>query len=258
MISDGKTSHREQVVKDGTFTRHRERDWTMDTAEFDQFANEYDQVLEQHITASGEKPEFFHDYKVRVLSHMAKERDLRPESILDFGSGIGNSTPFFRRYFPDARLTGADISQRSLEVAEARFPGMSTGLRIEDQRIPAQDNSFAMTFSACVFHHIPHEEHAYWLRELLRVTRPGGMLGIFEHNPLNPLTVRVVNSCPFDENARLIRAKQLVESYRSSGWKNVKTHYHVFFPHALAGLRVVEPYLSRVPLGGQYSVTATK
>jgi ubiquinone/menaquinone biosynthesis C-methylase UbiE len=230
----------------------------MDAAEFDRFADEYDQMLEEHITASGEKPEFFHDYKVKALSRMAKERNLRPESILDFGAGIGNSTPFFRRYFPDARLAGADVSQRSLEVGEARFPGVSTGLRIEDQRIPAKDNSFAMTFSACVFHHIPHEKHVYWLRELLRVTRTGGMLGIFEHNPLNPLTVRVVNSCPFDENAQLIRANQLVKSYRDSGWKEIKVHYHVFFPHALAILRVLEPYLSSVPLGGQYSVTAVK
>jgi ubiquinone/menaquinone biosynthesis C-methylase UbiE len=230
----------------------------MDTAEFDRFADEYDQMLEGHITASGEKPEFFHDYKVKALSQIAKQRNLRPESILDFGSGIGNSVPFFRRYFPDARLAGADVSQRSLEVGEARFPGVSTGLRIENERIPADDNSFDITFSACVFHHIPHEEHDYWLRELRRVTRGGGMLGIFEHNPLNPLTLRVVNSCPFDENAHLIRARQLVNSYRNSGWKDIKVHYHVFFPHALAGMRVLEPYLSTIPLGAQYSVTAIK
>jgi ubiquinone/menaquinone biosynthesis C-methylase UbiE len=218
----------------------------MDVAEFDQFADEYDQLLEKHISASGEKPEFFHEYKVKALCEMAKKRNLKPESILDFGSGIGNSTLFFQRYFPHARLAGADVSQRSLEVAEARFPGISMGLRIEDQRIPAKDNAFAMTFSACVFHHIPHEEHVYWLRELRRITRPGGMLGIFEHNPLNPLTVRVVNSCPFDENARLIRASELVESYRESGWKGVKVQYHVFFHHALAGLRGLESYLSSV------------
>jgi ubiquinone/menaquinone biosynthesis C-methylase UbiE len=230
----------------------------MDTAEFDRFADEYDQLLAKHITASGEKPEFFHEYKISALSRLAKERKLLTESILDFGSGIGNSTRFFRKYFPDARLSGADVSQRSLEVAEARFPGMSMGLRIENQRIPAKDDSFAMSFSACVFHHIPHEEHVYWLRELCRVTRPGGMLGIFEHNPLNPLTVRAVGSCPFDGNARLIRAKQFVERYCESGWKNVKVHYHIFFPHALAGLRGLEPYLSGIPLGGQYSVTAIK
>ena len=230
----------------------------MDTAEFDQFADEYDQVHEKNIAVTGEKPEFFHEYKIKALRELAKGRNLQPESILDFGSGIGNSTPFFRRYFPGAQLAGADVSQRSLDVAESRFPGVSTGLRIEGQRIPAADDAFAVTFSACVFHHIPHEEHVHWLSELRRVTRPGGMLGIFEHNPLNPLTVRAVNTCPFDENAHRIRAKELVERYRESGWKDPKVNYHLFFPHALSGLRTLEAYLSGIPFGGQYSVTAVK
>jgi ubiquinone/menaquinone biosynthesis C-methylase UbiE len=230
----------------------------VDAAEFDRFADEYDRMLRETIAVTGEGPEFFHEYKIRALFRLASARKLQPESILDFGSGIGNSTPYIRRYFPAARLAGADVSQRSLDVAESRFAGLSTSLRIERQRIPAPDDAFGLTFSACVFHHIPHEEHVHWLRELRRVTRPGGMLAIFEHNPLNPLTVRAVNTCPFDENAHLIRAKQLVQRYRESGWESPKTHYHLFFPHALSGLRALEPYLAGIPFGGQYSVTGIK
>jgi len=230
----------------------------LDISEFDRFADEYDQMHEKNIAITGEKPEFFHEYKIRVLRQMAQARKLEPESILDFGSGIGNSTPYIRRHFPAAQLAGADVSQRSLDLAESRFPGMATGLRIEGHRIPARDDAFGITFSACVFHHIPHEEHDHWLRELRRVTRPGGMLAIFEHNPLNPLTVRAVNTCPFDENARLVRANDLLRRYLDCGWKYPRVRYHLFFPHALSGLRVLEPYLSGIPFGGQYSVTAVK
>jgi SAM-dependent methyltransferase len=230
----------------------------LDVTEFDRFADEYDQVHERNIAVTGEKPEFFHEYKIKILGRLAQERQLRPESILDFGSGIGNSTPFLRRYFPAAQLAGADVSQRSLDVAESRFPGMATGLRIEGQSIPAKDDTFSITFSACVFHHIPHGEHVHWLRELRRVTRPGGMLAIFEHNPLNPLTVRAVNTCPFDENARLVRANDLLRRYLDCGWKYPRVRYHLFFPHALSGLRVLEPYLTGIPFGGQYSLTAVK
>jgi hypothetical protein len=84
------------------------------------------------------------------------------------------------------------------------------------------------------------------------------MLTIFEHNPLNPLTVRAVNTCPFDANAHLIRAKQLIERYRKSGWVGPRARYHLFFPHALSGLRILETYLSGVPFGGQYAVSAIK
>jgi ubiquinone/menaquinone biosynthesis C-methylase UbiE len=230
----------------------------MDAAEFDQFADEYDRMHEKSIAVTGEKPEFFHEYKINALVRLAQERNLRPDAILDFGYGIGNSTTFFRRNFPAAKLSSADVSQRSLDVAESRFAGMATSLRIEDMRIPADSDSFSIAFSACVFHHIPHEEHVQWLRELHRITRPGGMLAIFEHNPMNPLTVRSVNQCPFDENAHLIKAKEFVARCSESGWKEPKVHYHLFFPHALSGLRRFEPHLSAIPFGGQYSVTAIK
>jgi len=228
----------------------------VDTAEFDRFANEYDKLLRQTIAVTGEGPEFFHEYKIRVLSQLAAKRGISVERILDFGSGVGNSTQYFRKYFPQAQLSGADVSERSLEIANERFPGACTGLRIQDDRVPAPDGAFDMTFSACVFHHIPHDEHIRWLRELRRVTRVGGMLTIFEHNPLNPLTVRAVNTCPFDENAHLIGAKELMRRFREGGWVDARAQYHLFFPHALSGLRGLEPYLSGVPLGGQYSVSA--
>ena len=110
---------------------------------------------------------------------------------------------------------------------------------------------FDVAFSACVFHHIPHEEHAHWLEELRRVVRPGGMVAIFEHNPLNPLTVRAVNTCPFDANARLIRARALKRSLRLAGWRRPALRYHVFFPRRLAALRPLEPLLTWLPLGAQ-------
>ncbi len=228
----------------------------MDSAEFDRFAREYDQLLRQAVAVTGEGPEFFHEYKIRELARLARERKFHPETILDFGSGVGNSTPYFRRYFPSAQLAGADVSQRSLEIAEERFPEAATVLQIQDDRLPFPDHSFDMSFSACVFHHIPHDEHVYWLGELRRVTRVGGMLTIFEHNPLNPLTVRAVNTCPFDENAHLIRPKQLIEHYRKSGWYAPEVRFHLFFPRQLSGLRVLERYLGGVPLGGQYAVSA--
>jgi ubiquinone/menaquinone biosynthesis C-methylase UbiE len=230
----------------------------MNTSEFDQFADEYNQLHARNIAVTGEKPEFFHEYKLNKLKHFVLERGVAANDILDFGSGIGNSTPFLRRYFSTARLTGADISRRSLEVAESRFPGLSNRLLIEGHHIPAKSNSFDVIFSACVFHHIAHEEHAQWLRELHRVARHGGLLTVFEHNPLNPLTVRAVNTCPFDENAHLIRANQFADRYRQSGWSNPKVRFHLFFPHALSGLRLLEPYLAAVPFGAQYSVTAVK
>jgi SAM-dependent methyltransferase len=131
-------------------------------------------------------------------------------------------------------------------------PGLC--LKISKKGIPAPDASFDAAFSACVFHHIPRSEHLFWLAELRRVVRPGGAIAVFEHNPFNPLTRRAVDTCPFDEHAVLLTARQLEKAYSDAGWQVLKARYHIFFPHFAARFRIFEPLLEWLPLGAQYSV----
>ncbi|MGH8454940.1 MAG: class I SAM-dependent methyltransferase, partial [Nevskiales bacterium] len=167
------------------------------------------------------------------------------------------SLPFFHSLFPDAQLTGADISSRSLEVCRTRFPGVPARyLELASDHIPMPDASVDVAFTACVFHHIAADEHARWLRELRRVVRPGGRLMLFEHNPLNPLTAAAVRDCPFDIHAKLIGAGQMRDRIAAAGWRAPRIRYRIFFPHALRGLRPLEQYMAWLPLGAQYSVSA--
>ncbi len=230
----------------------------MKQAEFDRFADEYDEQHREVVAITGEAPEYFAEYKIRVLADLAAKAAIVAQRVLDFGAGIGNSVPYMRRYFPGADLVCADVSQRSLDLAGRRFGRTSRFVLIESDRIPVEDGAFDVAFSACVFHHINHVEHVRWLEELHRVTRPGGMVAVFEHNPLNPLTVRAVRDCPFDENARLLRSGQLAASFKEAGWSNPQVRFHVFFPASLRALRFLEPSLTALPLGAQYSVTVRK
>jgi SAM-dependent methyltransferase len=230
----------------------------MKEAEFDQFADEYESQHRQNIAVTGESPEFFAEYKIRQLTTFVPDLLAAPARVLDFGSGIGNSIPFFRKYFPNASLTCADASSRSIELSRKRFPGQERFALVKGDEIPIDTGSFDLVFSACVFHHIAQEEHRHWLAELLRVTRPGGWLVIFEHNPFNPMTVSAVNTCPFDENAKLISASTLIRSINDAGWVRSELCYHVFFPRALAALRPIEKHLGWFALGAQYSARARK
>ncbi len=230
----------------------------MDKAEFDLFAQEYESLHRANIAVSGEAPEYFARYKIAALADFAKEAGAKAGRILDFGSGVGNSIPHFRAFFPASELTCADVSGRSLALAQERFPGREQALLIESDAIPAPADHFDIVFSACVFHHISHDDHLAWLGELRRVTKDGGMVSIFEHNPLNPLTRRAVDTCPFDANAHLVGARLLAGRLRAAGWGDVKIRYHIFFPRFLAALRGAEPYLAGLPLGAQYSATARK
>ncbi len=228
----------------------------MQAAEFDGFADEYYTQHSANISVTGERPEYFAEYKIAVLRGLMDQKRLRTDRIIDFGSGIGASVAFFRKYFPASQLTCADASVRSMALSQSRFPGRESYLEIDSDAVPSTAASFDLAFSACVFHHIDHAEHGRWLRELRRTVAPGGALVIFEHNPYNPLTVRAVNTCPFDANARLIRASKLRAAATAAGWRDVEIRYHLFFPHMLAALRSAEPALAWLPLGGQYSLFA--
>jgi SAM-dependent methyltransferase len=226
-------------------------------AEFDLLADEYHVVHRKNIAITGEAPEYFSEYKIADLATSLQRLKLPHAAILDFGSGIGNSLPYFRKYFPQSKISCADVSSRSIEIAQARFPGDENYLLI-GQNIPLPTGSHDVVFSACVFHHIPHEEHLHWLTELRRVTKPGGVLAIYEHNPLNPLTLRAVNTCPLDVNAHLIRSGVMRDRARKSGWASAKIAYKIFFPSALGKLRPLEDHLEWLALGAQYRMLAQK
>ncbi|MES3002698.1 MAG: class I SAM-dependent methyltransferase [Pseudomonadota bacterium] len=226
-------------------------------AEFDLLADEYQELHRANIAVTGEGPAYFSEYKVADFADLVRRRRTPAARILDFGSGIGNSVPFFRKYFGESILNCADVSSRSIDVARSRFPGNERYLQVEAGHIPLLAESNDLVFSACVFHHIPHEEHDHWLGELRRLTRPGGLLAIYEHNPLNPLTVHAVRTCPLDVNARLVGARTLRQRALRAGYKDVRIDYKVFFPAMLRVLRPLEPRLGWLGLGAQYRLTAT-
>jgi ubiquinone/menaquinone biosynthesis C-methylase UbiE len=229
----------------------------MKRAEFDQLADEYESMHKASISASGEDPEFFAHYKIQDVATEAVQACINIQDILDFGSGIGNSLPHFAKFFPGAAFTCADVSARSIEICRERFSNIRAQYsEISGLRLAFADDSFDLAFSACTFHHIPQAEHSEWLIELKRVTRKNGMLVIFEHNPLNPLTRDAVRNCPFDENAVLIGARDFARRVKNVGWRDVNVVYRIFFPHALAFARPIERLLRKVPLGAQYFVTA--
>jgi SAM-dependent methyltransferase len=230
----------------------------MEKAEFDRFADEYYAQHQKNVAVTGETPEYFAEYKIRQLKEILDRNDIDASRIFDFGSGTGNSIPYFRKHFPNAVLTSSDVSERSLTLSKARFPESDNYLLIEKDRVPCESDAFDVVFSACVFHHIPHDEHMVWLRELHRITRRGGLIAVFEHNPLNPLTVHAVNTCPFDENAKLIFARDLARRLRDAGWVFPLIEYILFFPRRLALLRPLEANLSWLPLGAQYVAIARK
>jgi ubiquinone/menaquinone biosynthesis C-methylase UbiE len=230
----------------------------MQETEFDKFADEYRQLHAKNIAVSGENPDFFAEYKIRdLVTYLGAKfpEDLR---ILDFGAGIGTSVPWFAKHLPAARLTCVDVSRKSLEIGQRQHGECADFVYFEGETLPFKEESFDVAFAACVFHHIEHKKHVRLLLELNRVLVPGGRLIVFEHNPLNPLTIHAVNACPFDENAVLIRSSDLANIFKEAGFSQCIRRYRIFFPGFARALRPLESYLAWLPLGAQYFVAGCK
>ncbi len=233
----------------------------MDEAEFDKFAAEYRDIHAANIKVSGEDPEYFAEYKIADIASEARLAGVplgASSTVLDFGAGVGYSIPFFARHLPRTRVTCLDVSSKSLAIGAGKYGSVADFKHFDGVSIPYAEGTFDLALASCVFHHIPHAEHVALLGEIHRVLKPGGLLFVFEHNPLNPLTRHAVNTCPFDEHARLILAPTMRARVRAAGFPAAAVKFRIFFPHALRALRPMEAQLTWLPLGAQYYVMAAK
>jgi hypothetical protein len=109
-----------------------------------------------------------------------------------------------------------------------------------------------------VLHHVSKPERVSLFRLLASRLNHGGRIAIFEHNPLNPLTRRLVSHCAFDTGAVLLWPAEVSGLFRSVNMRRTRLDYIVFFPGFLAALRPLEPFLTWFPAGAQYCMIGAK
>lgn len=222
--------------------------------EFDLLARNYQQVLDEAVKVSGENGDFFAQYKAQKLGEWLTPRVVHSLSILDFGCGTGHMTRYVQQVFKNARIWGVDPSADSIDVARTICP--EGRFEVSGATIPSADQQFDVVFAAGAFHHIPFEEHANYVREVFRVLKPGGVFAMFELNPRNPVTVKIFNNNPIDQNATMLTTTYAHALLGKQGAVDLK--YYGFFPRALASLRPCEKYLTWVPWGALYCMLVTK
>lgn len=128
------------------------------------------------------------------------------ERVLDVGCGSGVVTrEVARRVAPNGLAVGCDASPALLgvarQLADQEGLGALVELRHGDCRaLPFPDGSFDAALAATVLAHVPDAERA--LAEMVRVTRPGGRVGVFDFDgdsfviahPDRDLTRRIVTA----------------------------------------------------------------
>jgi len=224
---------------------------------FDIHADAYSEGIDETLRKYGTDHDFFTAHKSRLILEAMARMGKAPSdmSLMDVGCGVGKIHPYLHDDF--ASITGVDLSEPSIKVARAQNPGTSY-LSYDGDTLPADDNSVDMTLTICVMHHVPVAQWPDFSREMMRVLRPGGVAMVIEHNPYNPVTLRIVNTCPLDVDATLLPARKTRALFRGAGAVDVKSRSVLSVPPKNAALQKVDTWLGHLPFGAQYYMTARK
>jgi SAM-dependent methyltransferase len=228
------------------------------TAEFDRFSENYRDAVERSIAFSGAGLDVFSRAKARALLDLAVRRldDPGRLSFLDVGCGPGETDRWLVGHVH--ALTGVDVSREMVEAARKRNPGVAYRPAGPRGELPFSAECFDVCFAVCVLHHVALPRRPALVAEMARVTRPGGLVCIFEHNPWNPLTRKAVAGCEFDRDAVLLPRRESERLVRGAGLTGVRGSYIVFFTRESPRLHRIERLLGRLPLGAQHVVSGRR
>jgi SAM-dependent methyltransferase len=219
--------------------------------DFDEYVDQYEELLQGQLAFFSKDRGYFSDYKVALVK---QHSPIMPKRVLDFGCGIGLTLPFLTQYFPAAKVFATDLSERSLAHVKDNFPEVEV---VSDEEL--EGNLYDIIFVSGVFHHVPARQRKEVMKRLAGLLSTRGRLFVFEHNPFNPVTRRMVNTCPFDEDAELITYRSMRRMVKGAGGLEIPVAgYCLFFPQSLSRLRPLERFLHWLPGGGQYFVVGSK
>lgn len=110
-----------------------------------------------------------------ILRYLPDE--LGPRRVLDLGVGSGNLARVVLERFPEAHLTGVDVSNEMLALAREALPPDRVDLVRRDFRdLDFAAASFDLVVSSISIHHVADDDKRNLFRSVHRLLRPGGVL----------------------------------------------------------------------------------
>lgn len=185
--------------------------------------------------------EFFEDgrLEIRAVLDYLSARDVDPGRgrALDFGCAVGRLTQALAEHFEEA--VGVDIASAMIEAARAhnRHVGrVRYLLNTAPDLGPLETGSFDFVYTNKVLQHIPPEAQYAYIREFMRVLRPGGvavfqtrngpriepgtpraLLYTINRRHIRRLTQRLRGRVPYEMHF-VARARVEEEVARAGGW----------------------------------------
>lgn len=224
---------------------------------FDEFSSKYNQSVSGSVPIPGLDVDYFTSVKSQYLVDEVADHfgTTNHVSALDIGCGVGNFELLLGSRF--TRIDAVDVSPECLGIAQRRNPKCNFCI-YDGRTLPFTDATFDLVFTVCVLHHVSQDDWESFITESYRVLKKGGVLLVFEHNPLNPLTRCIVNRCPFDADAVLVQRSQMFFLLNQAGFDDLAINYILNLPAKSKFARRIDKLFRKLPLGAQYYAVAKK
>ena len=218
---------------------------------FDKYATNYAAIVQKSVDFSGLGYDFFIEAKAYKLKEIAARYfgQFAKPNLLDVGCGVGRLHSLLADKF--GQISGVDMSVQCIEQARKDNPNVDYKINTGSE-LPYSAGTFDLVTTVCVVHHVAPLMWPTFIAELKRITRPGGLICLIEHNPLHPLTRLAVLRCPFDRDATLLSAGRARQLLTQAGLTNVRSEHFLFFPKSAPWIRALEHWLGALPIGAQY------
>lgn len=133
----------------------------------------------QRITQSVSGPDTMRHaaglYRIIEAEVASRFPEVSERRVLDFGAGWGRLARLALRVAPAEAISAVDVDARLVAAMMDLLPGMDVR-RIENMRpLPFPDGAFTVVFSNSVFSHLSERAHRFYVGEIARVLRPGGL-----------------------------------------------------------------------------------
>ncbi|MFA6129506.1 MAG: class I SAM-dependent methyltransferase [Candidatus Omnitrophota bacterium] len=215
-----------------------------------------------------------HKYYVKVKSlHLLKKveefyGDLKNLDCVDLGCGTAETDEYFQDKF--RHIFCCDYSAGMLEYAAKKNLRNVTFKLCQSERLPFDNDSVDIVLMYGLIHHIDTgEKIVKTFNEASRILKKGGIVVVYDFNPLNPVSRYIVRNCPIDSGVNLdgyrrsvfpttFYLPELVEELKNAGFIIGRKEFLLFFPKILSALLPLEPFLAGIPFGGMYSVMGIK
>lgn len=170
----------------------------------DEVAGFYEKTIPPHVAE--------HYLQKRV--NFIRER-LKPASVIvDVGCGTGLLAHKLRE--AGFKVSGVDESYGMLKAClKDNRVACASG---DSTKLPIQSESVDAAICVATMHHVVNSEQIkQTLMEMIRIVKPGGLVLVWDHNPLNPYWPIFMKRLPQDqEETRLIPLSELVATLKQA------------------------------------------